>query len=385
MIKYSGSTIEDWFYSETNINKMYYNGRVTFLKLKEEEPDYKFIGQYSDGTSYSAECDGSTALTESTITAHTTSKSAMTRAYVYTCGYDTFKIDSDAFNGCTSLSSITLDEKITVIGSQAFFRCSGLTSFHFPSGLTTIEGACFRLANKIKNINGIPSGVTYISSGAFADMSGLTGATIPASVTGTSTNLFLRDTALKEVHFKRRTAPALGSDAFKDCSALVKIYIPDCDCYNSYAAQSQFSGKTSIIYGENGTKCYKPPHVYFNKYNGSYQHGGFSYTANTDNNLVTIRKTASSSGDLSTCHIAVSGVTSVKFTQVNAFSGSGLYYSATIGSNTVTGYTNSTGAVQNFTGLTKTTTYIISVTLRKKTQGSSISGTNASADITWTQ
>lgn len=385
MIKYSGSTIEDWFYSETNINKMYYNGRVTYLKLKEEEPDYKLVAQYRDSSVYNLECDGGTALTQSMVEGHTTPKSAMTKAYVYACGMNQFKVGNNAFSGCTSLSSLTLDDKITVLGAQSFMYCSGLTSFHFPSKLTTIEGTNFRYANNIKNISGIPSGVTYLGSGSFADMGGLTGATIPASVTGTSTNLFLRDTALKEVHFKRRTAPALGSDAFKDCSALVKIYIPDCDCYNSYAAQSQFSGKTSIIYGENGTKCYKPPHVYFNKYNGSYQHGGFSYTANTDNNLVTIKKTASSSGDLSTCHIAVSGVTSVKFTQVNAFSGSGLYYSATIGSNTVTGYTNSTGAVQNFTGLTKTTTYIISVTLRRKTQGSSISGTNASADITWTQ
>lgn len=62
MIKYSGSTIEDWFYSETPINKMYYNGRVSYLKLEAEEPDYKMAAQYSDG---------GTALTETMIAAPT--------------------------------------------------------------------------------------------------------------------------------------------------------------------------------------------------------------------------------------------------------------------------------------------------------------------------
>jgi hypothetical protein len=47
----------------------------------------------------------------------------------------------------------------------------------------------------------------------------------------------------------------LGTDAFKNCTALIKIYIPDCDCYDSYAAQSQFSSYTDLIYGEDGTKC----------------------------------------------------------------------------------------------------------------------------------
>ena len=279
MIKYSGSTIEEWFYSETPINKIYYNGRVTYLKLEAEKPDYKMIAQYSNGTSYSAECDGSTALTQSEVEAYSTPKSAMTKAYVYTCDSNEFKVEYNAFNGCTSLSSLTLDDKITVLGNQSFMYCSGLTSFHFPSNLTSIEGSAFRYATKIKNINGIPSGVTYLSSGVFADMTGLTGATIPSTVTGSSTNLFLRDTALKEVHFKGRTAPALGADAFNGCTSLVKIYIQDCDCYNSYKAQSQFSGKTDLIYGEDGTKCKRDVYTYRIK---RTSRNGSAYTLSCD-------------------------------------------------------------------------------------------------------
>lgn len=223
------------------------------VKLYPRDISYKLVAKYSDSSEYKIECDDSTALTQSMVEAHTTAKSAMTSAVVSACGHSTFKIGNLSFKNCTSLSSITLDDNITEIGSEAFMYCSGLTSFHFPTKLTQIQSSAFRYANKIKNISGIPSGVTYLSSGCFADMSGLSAATIPSSVTGSSTNLFLRDTALKEVHFKRTTAPALGADAFNGCTSLTKIYIPNCNCLDSYAAQSQFSGKTNIIYAEGTT------------------------------------------------------------------------------------------------------------------------------------
>lgn len=343
-----------------------------------------FVGNYTGGNQYTIECSTSTALTSVNVEAAPYAKSTLLSAEVSVCGHDTFKIGNNAFSGATSMSAITIDDNVTQFGNQTFMYTNALKSITFPSKLNTIEGSCFRYSG-VRRISGIPSGVTHLGSGCFADMYSLSAATIPSSVTGSSTNLFLRDSGLTEVHFERTTAPVLGADAFNGCTSLIKIYIPNCNCYDSYAAQSQFSGKTSIIYAEDNTKCYVPPHVYFNYVNGQYERGGFSYTANTDGNLTKILKTASSSGELTTCKIAASGVTSVKFTQVNAVSGSGFYYSATIDGTTTTAYTNSSGAVQEFTGLSKDTTYYISVTLRKKTNGSGISGTNASANITWTQ
>lgn len=212
---------------------------------------YKLVAQYSDSSEYKVVCNGSTALTASEVSGHTTPISAMTSAVISDC---VKKIDYNAFNGATSLSSITIDDGVTTLGQQAFYGCAGLTSFNFPSGLTTIEGACFRFANRITNLN-IPNGVTTLGSGCFADMSGLSAATIPSSVTSVSSNLFLRDTALKEVHFQSTTAPTLGADAFKNCTSLEKIYIPTCDSYDSYAANSAFSAYTDLIYSENSEKC----------------------------------------------------------------------------------------------------------------------------------
>lgn len=213
---------------------------------------YKLISQYSDTTEYKVECNISTSLTQTEVTSHTTPVTSMTSAVVSDC---VNRIDDNAFSGATNLNSVTLSEGITKIGNQAFRDTPNLRSITFPSTLDTIEATAFRLSG-LRNVSGIPSGVTYLGSGAFADCTSLSAATIPSSVTGSSTNLFLRDTALKEVHFERETAPELGTDAFNGCTALIKIYIPDCDCYNSYAAQSQFSGYTDLIYGEDGTKCH---------------------------------------------------------------------------------------------------------------------------------
>lgn len=223
-------------------------------KLYPKDISYKLIANYSDSSVYQVECDGTSALTASEVSGHTTPKSAMTSAEVSACDNNGFRIDTNAFYGASAMTSITIDNNVTEFGNQAFMGCSGLTSFTFPTGLTKIDGSCFRLCNKIKTLE-VPNGVEYLKSGCFADMSALSSATIPASVTQIGTNLFLRDSALKEVHFLGRTAPATFSeDAFKN-TGIQKIYIPDCDCYDSYAAKPGVSAFTTYIYGESGDRC----------------------------------------------------------------------------------------------------------------------------------
>ena len=234
---------------------------------------YKLVAKYGDVTEYTVTCDGSGELTQSEVNG-LGSITAMTDAVIDACSSGSFKVGEKAFSGATSLTSVTLNEGVTELGGASFQGTSSLRSITFPSTLKVLGGTAFRQSGIIK-ISGIPTGVTYLGSGVFADMTSLTAATIPSSVTGSSTNVFLRDTALKEVHFEGRTAPALGADAFTNCTALTKIVIPDCDCYNSYAAQSQFSGKTNIIYGEDGAKCKKETYNYAFK---RVSRGGSAYT-----------------------------------------------------------------------------------------------------------
>lgn len=209
-------------------------------------------------------------------------------------------------------------------------------------------------------------------------MSGLTGATIGSGVTRTSTNLFLRDTNLKEVHFLGTTPPALGADAFKGCTALIKIYIPSCDCYDAYAADSQFSGLTNLIYAEDNTKCL----TYTPSVKITFV-ADWTHTEDSNGNTTYILKTASSKSELTTCTFTISGVTNITFKQKNAVSGSGIEYSSSVDNFATKTQVRTVGQTWGLTNLDPSKTYTIRCGLLPKSKGQYITGTNASADITW--
>ena len=62
-------------------------------------------------------------------------------------------IGSDAFYGCTSLTSVTIPDSVTSIGSYSFSNCRGLTSVTFPASLTTIGENAFRNCPFLRTIH----------------------------------------------------------------------------------------------------------------------------------------------------------------------------------------------------------------------------------------
>lgn len=272
--------------------------------LYPQNVSYKLIAQYSDTTEYKVVCNSSTSLTQTEVTSHTTPISAMTSAVVSDC---VTEIGLNAFSGASSLTSLTLSDDITRFNNQSFIRLNSLRSFTFPSSLTYLGGSTFRFSGIRKFNNRIPSGVTALPSGCFADMYSLSAITIPSGIVSGSTNVFLRDSGLTEVHFERTTPPALGADAFKGCTALIKIYIPSCDCYDAYAADSQFSGLTNLIYSEADTKCKQEAMPYA------------MYRVSRNGSGVTIACNSSSSNTITTANtrtgITVASLTSSTATQ----------------------------------------------------------------------
>lgn len=284
-----GSLDIDKFYLGDSSDVKIYLGDVKVWP--EDVLKYKLVAKYGDVTEYTVDCDGSGELTQSEVNG-LGSITAMTDAVIDACSSGSFKVGDNAFSGATNLSSVTIDNGVTQLGSQSFMYCSGITSFTFPSNLQRIGEACFRYANSITSLN-IPNGLTYLGSGCFADMAGLTAATLPSTLTGTSNNLFLRDSSLKNVHFLGRTAPALGADAFKS-SGIEKIYIPDCNCYESYAATAGMSAYTNYIYGEDGTKCKAESYPYVIK---RISRGNSAYTmACTSTSASTVTSANTKSG-----------------------------------------------------------------------------------------
>ena len=79
---------------------------------------------------------------------------------------DVTNIDNNAFEGCISLTTITIPAGVTSIGGHAFSGCSGLTTVTIPAGVTSIGDNAFSGCSGLKTVT-IGSGVTYIGYDAF--------------------------------------------------------------------------------------------------------------------------------------------------------------------------------------------------------------------------
>lgn len=130
-------------------------------------------------------------------------------------------IGVSAFDGCTSLTGITLPPSIRSIGAGAFACCSRLKSLTIPNGVTIIdEGLCYACTS-LTSIS-IPSSVASISRNAFSFCKSLTGITIPSGVTYIDLESFSYCTSLLGI-----TIPAsvteMNHDVFWGCTNLAKV------------------------------------------------------------------------------------------------------------------------------------------------------------------
>ena len=114
----------------------------------------------------------------------------------------TDKIESGAFQNCTSLQSITIPSSVTSIGSATFIGCTSLQSITIPESVTSIGSNTFSGCKSLQSIT-IPSSVTSIGDSAFNGCTSLQSITIPESVT------------------------SIGSYAFSGCKSLQSITIPE--------------------------------------------------------------------------------------------------------------------------------------------------------------
>lgn len=109
-------------------------------------------------------------------------------------------IEDNAFSGCSSLSTINLDQ-IEEIGSNAFSNCKSLAGTITLTNLKNLGSAAFYYCDSISSIE-MPI-LTKIGSGAFNGASSLTSVIVP-------------------------NVKSLGSRAFQNCSKLESIDLPNC-------------------------------------------------------------------------------------------------------------------------------------------------------------
>ena len=66
--------------------------------------------------------------------------------------YSVTVIGSETFYGCSGLTSVTIPNSVTDIGSETFYGCSGLTSVTIPNSVTSIDGQAFANCDELTDV-----------------------------------------------------------------------------------------------------------------------------------------------------------------------------------------------------------------------------------------
>jgi len=176
-------------------------------------------------------------------------------------------IDAVSFQGCTSLTSITVDEEntkymsvdgvlftkstnvlvqypggkigsydipdgTTSIEDAAFGLCSGITGVNIASSVKTIGLSAFKACPNLEYVTMMP-GVEAIGDFAFSECSKLKRVTIPSSVISIGAESFSHCTSLTSIEYDGVTNPCADFNvigdtisAFKGCKSIKSICLP---------------------------------------------------------------------------------------------------------------------------------------------------------------
>ena len=192
-------------------------------------------------------------------------------------------IGTNAFYGCSGLTTVSIPDGVQSIGYSAFQDCANLESVHIGSGVSSIAESAFSICHKLEIITVdannqtfdsregcnaiirktdnalvagckttvIPNSVTSIGDQAFYGHDGLTSITIPNSVTSIGISAFYSCNGLSTVTIGSGVT-SIGGSAFASCDALesVTIYATSVPTLGSNVFSSNKSGRKFYVFSD---------------------------------------------------------------------------------------------------------------------------------------
>lgn len=192
---------------------------------------------------------------------------------------DIVEIANDAFEKCTSLKEIKVDDKndyycdidgvlfdknkkklvtfpnqksdtyvipdsVNTVCTFAFDNCSNLRSLTIPNSVTNIENCAFNYCNNLTKIN-LPGNLINLGSRAFSNCENLKDIVLPDGLQKLGDYCFSNCTSLTNINIPD-SVTYIGDSCFSNCTSLVNINIPDTVTYIG----SNALGYTPIISDE---------------------------------------------------------------------------------------------------------------------------------------
>jgi hypothetical protein len=151
------------------------------------------------------------------------------------------RIYNYAFRVFSKISSITLPNNVTSIGSHAFYNCYLLNYVVIPSGVTSIESNTFYQCNAISGVS-LPKTIISIGASAFSTLRGLRYIIIPQDVTSIVGNAFYASGLCWAVLPKGLKSI---NSVFSSCASLAYLDFRAFDSIPSLSASDSLSGIAS--------------------------------------------------------------------------------------------------------------------------------------------
>ena len=175
---------------------------------------------------------GEGAFSNTTITESQETPEKYVGKWVVECNRDatsisikknTVGIADSTFEGCHSLSTISLPDSIKYIGDSAFSFTS-IETLNIPTNCEIIGSRVFEYTDITSLV--IPDGVTRIESYTFEDCDKLETITLPDSIRYIGEEAFYRCGALKKISIPYGVTK-IENYTFRYCDNLQSVYIPD--------------------------------------------------------------------------------------------------------------------------------------------------------------
>ena len=176
-------------------------------------------------------------------------------------------IDENAFEECTTITSIVIQESVSIIGDNAFYGCTSLSSVSFPQSIISIGEYAFSGCSSLLYVDNFGS-LTEIAANAFSNCTSLeiinlpcslnsigesafentaiTSVEIPCAVTSIYDKAFWVGSSLTSVISHPVVPPTLGEDVFYNEDGALNIEVP-AESLEEYEAWTDYEGFITAI------------------------------------------------------------------------------------------------------------------------------------------
>lgn len=165
-------------------------------------------------------------------------------------------IGDNAFSNCDSLTSIVLPNSLITIGDYAFSTCDKLKSVKFGSGLVTIGDNAFANSG-ISDLVIIPDSVETIGKCAFDQCYDIGGIVLGSGISSIGVDAFDRSTAW-QVYYKgtQDDLSYIIDNEFASVLPKAKIYYYSESCPSGNGAYWRYVDGVPTIWGAEGSACF---------------------------------------------------------------------------------------------------------------------------------